>query len=70
MEEVLQAAGIKSFAELAAKTGEDIKAILDASESRVHHLDPATWPKQAQLAAEGQWDELKTLQDELNAGRE
>ena len=31
--------------------------------------DPTTWPQQSQLAADGKWDELKTLQDELDGGR-
>jgi len=31
--------------------------------------DPTTWPQQADLAANGKWDELKVLQDELNGGR-
>jgi hypothetical protein len=32
--------------------------------------DPATWPEQAKLAAEGNWEELKKRQDELKGGRE
>ena len=32
-------------------------------------IDPATWPEQARLAAAGQWDELKTLQESLKGGR-
>ncbi|HBY69766.1 MAG TPA: 50S ribosomal protein L21, partial [Flavobacteriaceae bacterium] len=28
-----------------------------------------TWPQQAQLAADGKWDELEKLQDELDGGR-
>jgi hypothetical protein len=32
--------------------------------------DPATWPKQAQLAADGQWEALETYQDELKGGKE
>ena len=27
-----------------------------------------TWPKQAEMAAEGKWDELKVWQDELDGG--
>jgi len=27
------------------------------------HLDPQTWAAQAQLAADGKWDELKKWQD-------
>jgi hypothetical protein len=32
--------------------------------------DPTSWPEQAKLAAEGQWDELQALQDKLKGGRE
>ena len=31
--------------------------------------EPRTWPKQALLAHEGKWAELKKYQDELNAGK-
>jgi hypothetical protein len=31
--------------------------------------DPTTWPEQAKMAADGNWDELKTLQDNLKGGK-
>jgi len=69
--EALEAAGVNSFAALAAKPAEDVKAILDAAEGGHFNLaDPATWAQQAQLAADGKWDELQTLQDELKGGKE
>ncbi len=67
--EAIVAAGIDTFAQLAATSAEAIKEILNASTSKVQHLDPTTWPQQAQLAAEGKMDELKKLQDELNGGK-
>jgi large subunit ribosomal protein L21 len=67
--EALVAGGIDTFAKLAAASAEEVKAILDASASKVQHLDPTTWAQQAQLAADGKMDELKTLQDELNGGK-
>jgi len=67
--EALVAAGIDTFAKLAAASAEELKAILDASTSKVQHLDPTTWAQQAQLAADGKMDELKQLQDELNGGK-
>ena len=67
--EVLQAAGITTFAQLAEKKPEDIKAILEGAEGNFAAHDPATWPEQAQFAAEGKWDELKKWQDELDGGR-
>ena len=67
--EALVAAGIDTFAKLATASAEEVKAILDASTSKVQHLDPTTWAQQAQLAANGKMDELKKLQDELNGGK-
>lgn len=69
--EVLEAAGVNSFATLAAKSAEEVKTILDAVEGGHFNLaDPTTWAQQAQLAADGKWDELQTLQDELKGGKE
>ena len=67
--EALTEAGIATFAKLAKAKPEAIKEILEASTSQLSHLDPTTWPQQAQLAADGKMDELKKLQDELNGGR-
>ncbi len=67
--EVLVAAGIDTYAKLAETTADKVKEILDAAEAKVQHLDPTTWAQQAQLAADGKWDELQKLQDELNGGK-
>jgi large subunit ribosomal protein L21 len=67
--EALIAGGIETFAKLAATSAADVKVILDASTNKVQHLDPTTWAQQAQLAADGKMDELKTLQDALNGGK-
>lgn len=68
--EVLTEAGIATFAQLAEATPEQIREILDNAGSQFAAHDPGTWPKQAELAAAGKWDELKTWQDELMGGRE
>lgn len=68
--EVLTEAGIDTFAKLADSTPEAIREIMDAAGSQFASHDPATWPQQAKMAAEGKWDELKAWQDELNGGRE
>lgn len=67
--EVLHKAGITTFAQLAEGKAEDIKQILENSGGNFNAQDPVSWPEQAQLAAEGKWDELKELQDKLIAGR-
>jgi large subunit ribosomal protein L15 len=61
--------GIVSFADLAATPAEKVKEILDAAGSNYAMHDPTTWAEQAELARDGKWDELKELQDKLNAGR-
>ena len=67
--EALVAAGITTFSKLAKTSADAVKEILEASESKLSHLDPTTWAQQAQLAADGKMDELKKLQDELNGGK-
>jgi predicted flap endonuclease-1-like 5' DNA nuclease len=67
--EILAAEQIISFQDLAKATPKKIKTILDAAGNKFKMHDPATWPKQAKLAAAGKWDELKKLQEELNGGK-
>ncbi len=64
--ETLVAAGLVTFADLAASTPEAIAEII-ADIPGGHN--PETWPKQAQMAADGQWDELKKWQEEMDGGR-
>lgn len=67
--EVFVAAGIDSFAKLAATEVERLKTILEQAGPQFASHDPSTWPQQAKLAAEGKFDELKALQDQLQGGR-
>ena len=67
--EALVAAGIDTFAKLAATSAAAVKEIMEASTSKLSHLDPTTWAQQSRLAAHGKMDELKKLQDELNGGK-
>ncbi len=67
--EILTESGIDTFAALAATDAEKIKEILLAKGKRYAMHNPTTWPKQAALAAEGKWDELKKWQDELDGGK-
>lgn len=67
--ELFQAAGINTFAQLAAASVEQLKQILADAGSNYTSHDPGTWPKQAELAAAGKWDELKAWQDELMGGK-
>ena len=66
----LVAAGIATYADLSEGDAEKIKEILTEASSRMAHLDPTSWPKQAKMAAEGKWDELKEWQDNVKGGVE
>ena len=66
---ILKEAGYTTFRSLAAAQVTDLKAALKAAGSRYNFLDATTWPEQAQLAADGKWDELDKLQDELQGGK-
>ena len=67
--ELLNGAGIMTFADLSKASFDTLKGILTDAGSRYQMMDPTTWPQQAGLAANGQWDELKVLQDKLDGGR-
>ena len=67
--ELLNNAGIITFAELAASNAEKIRAILEEAGSRYKAHDPTTWPAQAKMAADGKWDELKEWQSKLDGGK-
>src|SRR5690606_14967442 len=68
--EVFANAGVVSFADVAAKSAEDLKAILAEAGDQFNTAVTDTWPEQAQLAADGKLDELKKWQDELDGGKE
>ncbi|QTE24126.1 50S ribosomal protein L21 [Polaribacter cellanae] len=68
--EALVAAGIDTFAKVAKTDAAKLSEILTEASSRLSHIVTDTWPKQAGLAAEGKWDELKELQDRLDGGIE
>ncbi|MDT0605710.1 30S ribosomal protein S2 [Croceitalea rosinachiae] len=68
--EALVVAGIATYADLAKSKPDAIKTILTDASPRLAHLEPASWPKQAQMAADGKWDELKEWQDNTKGGIE
>ena len=70
IEKLLKEAGISSFVELAKAGADKIREILDAAGSSFNLADPDSWGKQAKLAADGKWDELKEYQEKLKGGRE
>jgi len=65
--EVLAENGVSTFAALAKMDRDAVKAILETV-STLKSKEPKTWPEQAALAADGKWEELEKLQDELMGG--
>ncbi|MEZ6126054.1 MAG: hypothetical protein R3C49_23245 [Planctomycetaceae bacterium] len=70
IEELFRGAGISTWRQLADADPEDLKEILDKAGSRFRVHNPATWPAQAAMAADGRWPELEEYQDHLQGGRE
>lgn len=68
-EKLLHTNNIKTWRDLANTEASAIKAILTAAGSRFALGDPTTWPKQAEMAADGKFDELREYQDFLDGGR-
>lgn len=65
--EVFSNNGIKTFKELEDAKKETLLKILSENKLSVH--DPSTWGKQAGLAKDEKWKELKVLQDKLDGGK-
>lgn len=61
--------GLKTFTHVGGATVKEMRAILDKGGARYRMANPGTWAKQAKLAANNKWKELKKLQDELSGGK-
>ncbi|OQX14879.1 MAG: hypothetical protein BWK73_08320 [Thiothrix lacustris] len=69
LEQVLNAAGVRNFAQLASMTPEELKPILEEAGSQFKMHDPKSWPYQAELANKGEWERLKEYQNLLISGK-
>ncbi|MCU0348881.1 MAG: 50S ribosomal protein L27, partial [Saprospiraceae bacterium] len=69
IEQLCNQIGIWTFAALASSPLEKLKDMLEKAGPAYKIADPATWPRQAELAAAGSWDELKIYQDFLSGGK-
>lgn len=67
--QLLRDAGIGTWEQLSMTSPYRLREILDAGGPQYNIHDPESWPKQADLAAQEKWDDLKALQDELIGGR-
>jgi len=66
---ILNEAGIYTFSNLSQTPVDRLKGILAEAGNRYKLHNPSTWPEQSALAANGEWDRLKQLQDQLDGGR-
>lgn len=65
VESLLVKENIKTYKDLAKATIKKLQLILDGAGSKFSIINPATWPKQAKLAAAAKWEELSKWQDDL-----
>lgn len=68
IEDLLRANGIHGFAQLASLDEGELLRILDRGGSSFRFTNPEHWAREAALAAENRWKELKRLQDERIGG--
>lgn len=70
IEELLHGGGITTWAQLGEASVERVQEILNAAGDAYAVHNPATWPRQAAMAAAGQWSQLREWQDQLDGGKE
>ncbi|MDE3741777.1 hypothetical protein [Maribacter polysaccharolyticus] len=66
---ILTEKGIGTFKKLSESPVKVLEGILKEAGPRYSMHKPGSWPKQAKLADQGKWDELKKLQDKLDGGK-
>ena len=64
----LYGAGFTTFKSLADVAPERLTSVIELAGFKAP-FDPSSWPRQAGLAARGEWAALEALQDELTGGR-
>lgn len=69
IEEILHKAGILTFEALAKSEPEEIETIIQIAGPHLHFINASTWPAQARLALNKEWEILRDYQDQLIAGR-
>lgn len=67
---VLHEAGYTDWSSLAVADIGDLREMLAAAGNRYSLSDPANWPHQAKLAADGKWDELIIYQKSTDGSRD
>ncbi len=69
LEAELKKNGIKTYKQLASASQAKLKRVIADAGPRFRLHDPTTWSKQAALAANDDWDELRTYQNQRDGGR-
>ena len=67
---LLNARSIYTFADLAEANVDELQQCLRDAGRQYRLANPGTWPEQARLAAEGDWEALDALKADLKGGRE
>nr|WP_294786501.1 hypothetical protein [uncultured Flavobacterium sp.] len=70
IEALLNDSGIKTWYDLSQASTEKLQSILDNGGENYAIHNPSTWAKQALLAYQGKWQELKDWQQNLLGGKE
>ncbi|WP_433830804.1 hypothetical protein [Flavobacterium anhuiense] len=70
IESLFVKAGIKTWQNLSQASTEKLQSILDAGGENYAMHNPSTWARQALMAYQGKWKELKDWQDSLLGGKE
>ncbi|MDQ6530705.1 hypothetical protein [Flavobacterium sp. LHD-85] len=70
IESLFVKAGIKTWQNLSQASTEKLQSILDSGGENYAMHNPSTWAKQALMAYQGKWMELKDWQDSLLGGKE
>ncbi|WP_348797551.1 hypothetical protein [Flavobacterium adhaerens] len=70
IEDLFHKAGITTWLALSETATDKLQAILNAEGEAYSVHNPGTWSRQAKLAYEGKWQELKDWQDALDGGKE
>lgn len=69
IEDLCHGIGIRTWFDLATTEVSLLRTMLHDAGPRFRTLDPATWPHQARLLADGRWAEFKLFVDALEDGR-